>query len=58
MTMSPPLASNIYVTQAVDGEVTAVDVTRGTLPCYVTVLGLTLLLIIVDGAQRFLADNA
>ena len=43
--LTPPLASNIYVTQAVDGEVTAVDVIRGTLPFYVTVLGLTVLLI-------------
>ena len=42
--LTPPLASNIYVTQAVDGEVTAVDVIRGTLPFYVTVLGLTVLL--------------
>ena len=43
--LTSPLASNIYVTQAVDGEVTAVDVIRGTLPFYVTVLGLTVLLL-------------
>ena len=43
--LTPPVAANIYITQSVDGEVTAVDVMRGTLPFYVTVLGLTVLLL-------------
>ena len=43
--LTPPVASNIYITQLVDGEVTAMDVIRGTLPFYVTVLGLTVLLL-------------
>ena len=43
--LTPPVAGNIYITQLVDGEVTAMDVIRGTLPFYVTVLGLTVLLL-------------
>ena len=43
--LTPPVAGNIYITQLVDGEVTAMDVIRGTLPFYVTVLGLTILLL-------------
>ena len=43
--LTPPVASNIYITQLVDGEVTAMEVIRGTLPFYVTVLGLTILLL-------------
>ena len=43
--LTPPVAGNIYITQLVDGEVTAMEVIRGTLPFYVTVLGLTILLL-------------
>ena len=43
--LTPPVAGNIYITQLVDGEVTAMEVIRGTLPFYVTVLGLTVLLL-------------
>ena len=43
--LTPPIGNNIYVTAYVDGEATALDVTIGTIPFYVAVLGLTALII-------------
>tara|TARA_B000000460_G_C21354210_1_gene322580 strand:+ start:70 stop:669 length:600 start_codon:yes stop_codon:yes gene_type:complete len=43
--LTPPAAPNIYVTQYVDGEAGVMEVINGTLPFYVTVLGLTVLLV-------------
>ena len=39
--LTPPAAPNIYVTQYVDGRAGVMEVINGTLPFYVTVLGLT-----------------
>ena len=43
--LTPPAAPNIYVTQYVDGRAGVMEVINGTLPFYVTVLGLTVLLV-------------
>ena len=42
--LTPPAAPNIYVAQYVDGEASVMQVINGTLPFYITVLGLTVLL--------------
>ena len=43
--LTPPAAPNIYVAQYVDGEASVMQVINGTLPFYITVLGLTVLLV-------------
>ena len=43
--LTPPIGNNIYVTSYVDGEATYMDVTIGTIPFYVAVMGLTVLII-------------
>ena len=43
--LTPPAAPNIYVTQYVDGRASVMQVINGTLPFYITVLGLTVLLV-------------
>ena len=43
--LTPPAAPNIYVTQYVDGQAGVMEVIYGTLPFYITVLGLTVLLV-------------
>ena len=43
--LTPPAAPNIYVTQYVDGQAGVMEVIYGTLPFYVTVLGLTVLIV-------------
>ena len=55
--LTPPLASNIYITQMVDGEATAVDVILGTLPFYVTVLALTVLIVHFPMIAMWLPDT-
>ena len=55
--ITPPLATNIYITQMVDGEATAVDVILGTLPFYVTVLALTVLIVHFPMIAMWLPDT-
>ena len=42
--LTPPIGNNIYVTSYVDGEATYMDVTIGTIPFYIAVMGLTVLI--------------
>ena len=43
--LTPPVAANIYITQAVDGHATSIDVIRGVFPFYIC--GFILLLLVV-----------
>jgi tripartite ATP-independent transporter DctM subunit len=55
--ITPPIASNIYVAQAADGEATTLEVIRGILPFYFVSILLVVLLIIFPELSTWLPST-